>query len=126
VTATAIRSATGHQPSPATTPSATVAHVGSSSLSGRTALVTGAGSPTGIGIATARLLATMGAHVWLTATTDRVHERAAELRADGHEVMTLRETVRGSTYARYVLREPLPARPAADYAPGELMELWGK
>ena len=53
------------------------------SLSGRTALVTGAGSPTGIGIATARLLATMGATVWLSATTDRVHERAEELRADG-------------------------------------------
>ena len=53
------------------------------SLSGRTALVTGAGSPTGIGIAAARLLATMGATVWLSATTDRVHERAEELRADG-------------------------------------------
>jgi 3-oxoacyl-[acyl-carrier protein] reductase len=69
--------------------SATVGHVGSSSLSGRTALVTGAGSPTGIGIATARLLATMGAHVWLTATTDRVHERAAELQADGLAVQSL-------------------------------------
>ncbi len=52
-------------------------------MSGRTALVTGAGSPTGIGVATARLLATMGATVWLTATTDRVHDRAAELRAEG-------------------------------------------
>jgi 3-oxoacyl-[acyl-carrier protein] reductase len=52
-------------------------------LTGRTALVTGAGSPTGIGFATARLLGQLGATVWLTATTDRAHERAAELRAAG-------------------------------------------
>jgi 3-oxoacyl-[acyl-carrier protein] reductase len=51
------------------------------SLVGRTALVTGAGSPSGIGVATARLLGRMGATVWVTATTERVHERAAELRA---------------------------------------------
>ena len=53
------------------------------SLVGRTALVTGAGSPTGIGIATARMLGRMGAAVWLTATTDRAHERAEELRSEG-------------------------------------------
>ncbi len=52
-------------------------------LSGRTALVTGAGSPTGIGMACARLLAAMGAEVWITATTARVHDRAAELVAEG-------------------------------------------
>ncbi len=34
-------------------------------------------------MATARALAAQGATVWLTATTDRVHERAAELRAEG-------------------------------------------
>jgi 3-oxoacyl-[acyl-carrier protein] reductase len=45
--------------------------------------VTGAGSPTGIGFATARLLGRLGATVVLTATTDRVHERAAELSAEG-------------------------------------------
>lgn len=54
-------------------------------LTGRTALVTGAGSPTGIGMACARLLAACGAAVVVGATTDRAHERAAELRADGHE-----------------------------------------
>jgi 3-oxoacyl-[acyl-carrier protein] reductase len=52
-------------------------------LSGRTALVTGAGSPTGIGFATARLLGLLGAAVVLTATTDRVEDRAAELTAEG-------------------------------------------
>lgn len=51
-------------------------------LTGRDALVTGAGSPTGIGIATARLLARMGAHVVLVSTTDRIHERVAELRSE--------------------------------------------
>ena len=50
-------------------------------LSGRTALITGAGSETGIGIATARLLAQMGAEVILTSTTDRINDRAARLRA---------------------------------------------
>ena len=48
-------------------------------LAGLIALVTGAGSPTGIGFATARLLAWLGAAVTITATTDRVHERAEEL-----------------------------------------------
>jgi 3-oxoacyl-[acyl-carrier protein] reductase len=53
-------------------------------LTGRTAVVTGAGSPTGIGYAAARLLAELGAEVVLGATSDRVHDRAGELRADGH------------------------------------------
>ncbi len=52
-------------------------------LTDRTALITGAGSPTGIGIAVARLLGGMGARVVLVSTTDRISERAAELRADG-------------------------------------------
>lgn len=53
-------------------------------LTGRTALVTGAGSATGIGFACARLLAECGARVVLGATTARVHERVAELRAEGY------------------------------------------
>lgn len=52
-------------------------------LTGRRALVTGAGSPTGIGIAAARLLARMGADVALVSTTERIHERVAELRSEG-------------------------------------------
>lgn len=52
-------------------------------LSGHSALITGAGSPTGIGVACARLLADMGAAVTITSTTDRIEQRAHELRACG-------------------------------------------
>ena len=54
-------------------------------LAGRTAVVTGAGSPTGIGMACARLLAQLGARVVVSATTDRVAARVSELQALGHE-----------------------------------------
>jgi 3-oxoacyl-[acyl-carrier protein] reductase len=52
-------------------------------LSGRVALVTGAGAPDGIGMAVATLLGGFGARVAVAATTDRAHERAAELEAVG-------------------------------------------
>jgi 3-oxoacyl-[acyl-carrier protein] reductase len=58
-------------------------------LSGRTALVTGTGSPSGIGFATARLLGTLGARVAITATTERVHERASELSQLGIDTVGL-------------------------------------
>ena len=53
-------------------------------MQGRVALVTGAGSPAGIGFATARVLAREGAAVAIASTTDRIHERASELSSDGH------------------------------------------
>ncbi len=52
-------------------------------LAGRVALVSGAGSSTGIGAATARALGELGARVALTSTTQRIHERVAELRSSG-------------------------------------------
>jgi 3-oxoacyl-[acyl-carrier protein] reductase len=52
-------------------------------LDGQVALVTGAGSPTGIGFATARLLGRDGARLAIASTTDRIHDRVAELRAAG-------------------------------------------
>lgn len=52
-------------------------------LTGRVAIVTGAGSPTGIGYAAARHLGLLGATVVVGATTDRAHQRAAELVAQG-------------------------------------------
>src|SRR5215469_1209605 len=54
-------------------------------LSGRVALVTGAGSPDGIGFAAARLLAELGAAVMISATTSRVHDRVSELRSGGFD-----------------------------------------
>lgn len=54
---------------------------GSLSLEGKTALVTGAGSATGIGFASARSLGELGARVIITGTTDRIHDRVRELEA---------------------------------------------
>lgn len=58
-------------------------------LTGHSALVTGAGSPGGIGFATARLLSQMGARVVITSTTERIHDRAEELRSVGAEVLSV-------------------------------------
>ena len=48
-----------------------------------TALVTGAGSATGIGFASARALGELGARVIITGTTERIHERVSELASSG-------------------------------------------
>jgi 3-oxoacyl-[acyl-carrier protein] reductase len=52
-------------------------------LHDRVALVTGAGSPHGIGFASAALLGRLGAAVVLGATTSRVEQRVEELRSSG-------------------------------------------
>jgi 3-oxoacyl-[acyl-carrier protein] reductase len=49
------------------------------------AVVTGAGSPSGIGFATARTLGEAGHRLVVVSTTARIKERAAELRAAGHD-----------------------------------------
>jgi 3-oxoacyl-[acyl-carrier protein] reductase len=54
-------------------------------LSGRVAVITGTGSPDGIGFAAARLLAELGAAVMISATTSRVHDRVSELRGAGFD-----------------------------------------
>lgn len=53
-------------------------------VQGRVALVTGAGSAEGIGFAIARALVGAGARVAVTATTARIHDRAAALGGVGH------------------------------------------
>ena len=65
---------------PASTPPTLPRHL---DLTGRVAVVSGAGSPTGIGFATALALGGLGAAVLVTATTDRIHDRVAELRRAG-------------------------------------------
>jgi 3-oxoacyl-[acyl-carrier protein] reductase len=57
--------------------------IDSDRLDGRVALVTGAGSPDGIGYATAARLRDMGATVAIVSTTKRIHDRAAELGVTG-------------------------------------------
>jgi 3-oxoacyl-[acyl-carrier protein] reductase len=56
---------------------------------GQTAIVTGAGSPAGIGFAIARGLLGAGAQVTITATTVRIYERARELDATGERVIAI-------------------------------------
>jgi len=58
-------------------------------LSGRVAVITGAGSPGGIGFATASLLAELGAAVMITATTSRIEDRVSELRGAGFDAAGL-------------------------------------
>ncbi len=52
-------------------------------VTGRVALVTGAGSADGIGFATAQALKAAGARVAITATTDRIYDRLRTLGPDG-------------------------------------------
>ena len=52
-------------------------------LSGKRFLVTGTGSAQGIGFATARALQQLGASLFLTSLSPRVHERARELQTIG-------------------------------------------
>jgi 3-oxoacyl-[acyl-carrier protein] reductase len=58
-------------------------------MQGQTAIVTGAGSADGIGFAIARRLLRAGAQVAITSTTDRIHERANELDANGKNVVAI-------------------------------------
>ena len=58
-------------------------------MQGQTAIVTGAGSADGIGFAIARRLLRAGAQVAITSTTDRIHERASELDANGKNVLAI-------------------------------------
>jgi len=57
----------------------------SAAQAGGLAVVTGAGSPTGIGFAIAQALGAAGHALLIASTTARIHERAAELRAMGFE-----------------------------------------
>jgi 3-oxoacyl-[acyl-carrier protein] reductase len=69
---------------------------------GKVALVTGAGSPTGIGFACAKVLGREGAALAIASTTDRIHERAATLHDLGFEAaglvadLTDRDQTRGA------------------------------
>ncbi|MBC3301545.1 SDR family oxidoreductase [Pseudomonas sp. SWRI18] len=57
-----------------------------SELGGHVALVSGAGSEAGIGMAIARRLAASGVKLIITASSQRISQRIEELRAEGFEV----------------------------------------
>jgi 3-oxoacyl-[acyl-carrier protein] reductase len=76
-------------------------------LHGRVALITGAGSPHGIGFATARLLASQGARIAITSTTERITDRARELEALGAEVFAMPADLSDHTNARTLVAETI-------------------
>ena len=75
----------------------------------RVALVTGAGSQTGIGFAAAHALATAGHRVVIASTTSRIEERAEELRASGAQVATVIADLTDSAEAERAVAETLAA-----------------
>jgi 3-oxoacyl-[acyl-carrier protein] reductase len=78
-------------------------------LTGKVALVTGAGSPTGIGFACARLLARQGAHIAISSTTERIQERVASLRAVGTPAIGMEADLTDSAQANALIDATLSA-----------------
>jgi len=76
-------------------------------FSGKVALITGAGSPQGIGFATARLLAAQGAKIAITSTTQRIEDRARELSAQSPDVLALAADLCQHDRAHALVREVL-------------------
>jgi 3-oxoacyl-[acyl-carrier protein] reductase len=76
-------------------------------FSGRVALITGAGSPLGIGFATARLLSQNGAKIAITSTTDRIKERARELATENADVFALPADLRDHPNTQRLIRDVL-------------------
>jgi 3-oxoacyl-[acyl-carrier protein] reductase len=74
-------------------------------FSGKVALITGAGSPQGIGFATARLLSLQGSRIAITSTTERIDERARELAAEGADVFGFTADLRDHARTQLLVRE---------------------
>ncbi len=74
-------------------------------FSGKVALITGAGSPQGIGFATARLFASEGSRIAITSTTERIEARARELAAEGAEVFAFPADLRDHAARQGLVRE---------------------
>ena len=78
-------------------------------LHGKVALVTGAGSPSGIGFACAQVLADRGAAVMLTDIEERVAERCAELAQSGAHCRNALHDVRSRDGWKQVVRQMVEA-----------------
>jgi len=76
-------------------------------FSGKVALITGAGSSQGIGLATARLLAQQGSRIAITSTTERIQERARELAAEGADVFAFPADLRDLARTQVLVQEVL-------------------
>jgi 3-oxoacyl-[acyl-carrier protein] reductase len=76
-------------------------------FAGKVALITGAGSPQGIGFATARLLAQHGSKIAITSTTERIETRACELAADGADVFAFLADLLDHARTHELVREVL-------------------
>jgi 3-oxoacyl-[acyl-carrier protein] reductase len=79
------------------------------SLDDRVALVTGAGSPSGIGFASARLIGELGARIMLTSTTKRIHARASELSGMGIDARGSFGDLTDETYVDRLINETTDA-----------------
>jgi 3-oxoacyl-[acyl-carrier protein] reductase len=76
-------------------------------FSGQVALITGAGSPEGIGFATARLLAQQGAKIAITSTTERISDRARELSTQHADVLSFSADLRDIAPTAELIRRVL-------------------
>ncbi len=76
-------------------------------FSEKVALITGAGSPQGIGFATARLLAQQGSKIAITSTTQRIEDRARELAEEGADVFALAADLRDHARTHRLVDEVL-------------------
>jgi len=74
-------------------------------FSGKVALITGAGSPQGIGFATARLLAQQGSKIAITSTTERIEERARALAAEGADVFAFPADLRDQARTHVLVQD---------------------
>lgn len=73
----------------------------------KVALVTGAGSPTGIGFACAEVLGREGARLAIASTTERIHDRAAALHDHGYESAGFIADLTDRAQARRIVAEVL-------------------
>jgi len=71
---------------------------------GQAAIVTGAGSPEGIGFAVARALLRAGAQIAITSTTERIHQRARELDQTGKNVLAIAAELTDEEQPRRIVR----------------------
>ena len=76
-----------------------------SGVKDRVALVTGAGSPEGIGFATARLLYSAGAKIAITSTTDRINERRDEIERTALNVFSRAADLTDSTAVNTLIEQ---------------------